>query len=262
MRLTGRVPFGEGSVGDLDQGVRVLRRAVDLGVNHFDTAAFYRSSLHGANELLKAALWPYSDEILIATKVSPGLQQEGHSVEDQVEENLRELDLECLDLVYLRARAGVSIADDFTSLSDMKDAGLIRHLGLSGIDTDQLDEASAICEVAAIQNRFGIGMQRDETVLLAASSRGIAFVPFFSIAAEGRHLGPPNHDRREVQEVATAHGASSAMVRIAWTLGLGPHVLAIPGTGRIDHLEENVAAGDLRLSAEQTMTLANVRPTL
>jgi pyridoxine 4-dehydrogenase len=258
MRLTGKIPFGEGSPGDLDQGIRVLRRAVDLGVNHFDTAAFYRSSLHGANELLKAALWPYTDEILIATKVRPEMQQEGQSLTDQIHQNLRELDQITLDLVYLRAREGASIVDDFGALSELKDAGLIQQLGLSGVDTHQLNDASAICEVAAIQNRYGIGMRRDETLLLAASSRRIAFVPFFSIAAEGRHKGPPLDDREEVREVASAHGVSVAAIRIAWTLSLGPNVLAIPGTGRIDHLEENVGAGDIHLSADETMALAEI----
>jgi pyridoxine 4-dehydrogenase len=262
MRLTGRVPFGEGSPGDFDQGIRVLRRAVDLGVNHFDTAAFYRSSLHGANELLRAALWPYSDELVIATKVRSDLQQEGYSLVDQVEENLRQLGRESLDLVYLRAREGVSIADDLAALSNMKDRGLIDQLGLSGVDAHQLDEASAICDVVAVQNRYGIGMRRDETVLRATEMRQIAFVPFFSIAAEGRHKGPPIYESEEVRQVAIAHGVSSAMVRIAWTLGLGPHVLAIPGTGRIDHLEENVDAGSLQLSAEEALALTRVTPML
>jgi len=260
MRLTGRIPFGEGAPGDLDRGIRVLRRAVDLGVNHFDTAAFYRSSLHSANELLRAAFWPYSDEMIIATKVQPDVQPEGQSLSDQVEQNLRELGQETLDLVYLRARQGLSIVDDFAALSAMKDAGLIHQLGLSGVNSQQLDEVSAVCDVAAIQNRYGIGMHRDETVLRTAALRRIAFVPFFSIAAEGRHKGPPVDDREEVRRIAYAHGVSSAMVRIAWTLSLGTNVLAIPGTGRVDHLEENVRAGALHLSPEESLTLADVAP--
>jgi pyridoxine 4-dehydrogenase len=262
MRLTGRVPFGEGSLGDFDQGIRVLRRAVDLGVNHFDTAAFYRSSLHGSNELLKAALWPYSDELVIATKVRSDLQREGQSLVDQVQENLRELGRDSLDLVYLRVREGVSIAEDFAALSKMKDFGLIHQLGLSGVNTDQLDEASAICDVVAVQNRYGIGMRRDESVLRVTELRQIAFVPFFSIAAEGRHKGPPIDENEQVRQVAIDHGVSSAMVRIAWTLGLGPHVVAIPGTGRVDHLEENVDAGSLQLSAEEALALTRVTPML
>jgi pyridoxine 4-dehydrogenase len=260
MRLTGRVPFDEGSLGDFDNGIRVLRRAADLGVSHFDTAAFYRSSLHGANELLRAALWPYSNDLVIATKVRPELHREGQSLVDQVEENLRELGRESLDLVYLRVRDGVSIADDFAALSSMKDRGLIHHLGLSGVDTRQLDEASAICDVVAVQNRYGIGMRRDETVLRATELRGIAFVPFFSIAGEGRHKGPPVDESEEVRRIAIAHGASNAMVRIAWTLALGPHVLAIPGTGRVDHLEENVNAGSLQLGSEEKFALAEILP--
>jgi aryl-alcohol dehydrogenase-like predicted oxidoreductase len=260
MRLTGRVPFGEGSPHDYQQAIEVLRRAVDLGVNHFDTAAFYRSQLHGANELLKAALWPYRDELLIATKVRSDLQLEGQSLRSQVEENLRELGLETLDLVYLRARQGTSILNDFVALSELKDAGLIERLGLSGVDERQIDETAGICEVEAIQNRYGIGVRRDDAVLHAAAARNIAFVPFFSIAAEGRHHGPPIEDREEVRHVAKNHGVSVAMVRIAWTLSLGPNVLAIPGTGRVDHLDENLEAGALRLSAKEMESLTEVTP--
>jgi pyridoxine 4-dehydrogenase len=257
MRLAGRVPFGEGSPNDYERGIQVLRRAADLGVNHFDTADFYRSSLHGANEILKAALWPYTDQMVIATKVRPDLES---SLRHQVEANLRGLGRESLDLVYLRTREGTSTIDDFGALSVMKDEGLIEHLGLSGVDESQLIEAFGVHPVAAIQNRYGIGMRRDESVLRAAQARDIAFVSFFSIAAEGRHRGPPIDDREEVRRVANAHGVSAAMVRVAWTLSMGPNVLVIPGTSRVDHLEENVAAGELQLSAGEIETLTSVAP--
>jgi aryl-alcohol dehydrogenase-like predicted oxidoreductase len=255
MRLTGRVPFGVGSPDDRDQAIRVLRRAVEVGVDHIDTAAFYRSNLHCSNELIRASLSPYPDGLLIATKVKSDPDHGGSTLRDQVEENLGVLGLECLGLVYLRVLPGTPVAEDFAVLADMRDAGLIRHLGLSGVTEQQLDEALAVAPVAAVQNRYGVGVRRDETVLHATASRGIAFVPFFSIAAEGKHDGPPAQDRAAVIAIAAAHRASPAMIRIAWTLELGPHVLAIPGTSNLQHLEDNVSAGQLQLSTEEVAAL-------
>jgi len=257
LRLAGRVPFGNGAPENFDQAIRVLRRAVELGVNHFDTAAFYRSDLHGANEMIRAALWPYAENIVIATKLRPDRYQGGPSLGDQIKENLRELRLDCLDLVYLRVMAGSSFAEDFGTLSGLRDAGVIQHLGLSAVSTAQLDEALAIAPVIAIQNRYGIGVRRDDDMLHTASTRGIAFVPYFSIAAEGKHAGP-TEESEVVRDVARNHGVSVAAVRIAWTLELAPNVLAIPGTGNVEHLNENVAAGALRLSTGEMALLGSI----
>ena len=165
MPLT-RMPFDTGAVADRDQAFRVLRRAMELGVNHIDTAAFYGSPGHPANELIRAALAPYPDELLIATKVRPGhgdpTSATARWLRDQVEENLRQLGLESLDLVYLRVMDDSSLAEDLAALSAMKEAGLIRHLGVSGVTEHQLREASTIAEVVAVQNRYGVGMNRHE----------------------------------------------------------------------------------------------------
>jgi pyridoxine 4-dehydrogenase len=258
MRLTGSVPFGVGAPGDKDQAVRVLRRAVELGVNHIDTAAFYRSFLHSSNEVIRAALHPYPDDLLIATKVKSDPDHHGDTLRDQVEQNLAELGLERLDLVYLRVLPGSRVADDAAALAELQAMGLIRDLGVSGVTEGQLAEALAVAHVVAVQNRFGVGVRRDEAVLGCTASKGIAFVPFFSIAAEGRHHGPPTRDREEVLAVAAAHRVSPAMIRIAWTLQLGPHVIAIPGTSNLEHLEDNVRAARVRLSSEEVAALGRI----
>lgn len=244
---------------DRDQAIAVLRRAVGLGVNHLDTAAFYFSSLRCANELINRALAPYPDDLVIATKVGPGRGPSGQwlphatpeQLRGQVEENLRRLGRDHLDVVNLRIVGTDSIADRFGALAELRDAGLIRHLGLSNIHPHHLAEAQAIAPVVCVQNVYGIGFSPDRDALLRlCGEQGIAFVPFYSIAGDGRQAGAPARDNGTVEAVARAHGVSTAQVRLAWTLHRGAHVLAIPGTGDLGHLEENVAAGALRLSED------------
>ncbi|MFE4516998.1 oxidoreductase [Kitasatospora sp. NPDC056783] len=244
---------------DREQALRVLRRAVELGVNHIDTAAFYFSPLRSANELINRALAPYSDDLLIATKVGPGRGIDGEWVEHartperlraQVEQNLRQLGRDHLDLVNLRVLGEDSIAERFGALAELRRAGLIRHLGLSNVHPHQLAEARAIAPVACVQNRYGLGATpaQDELLRLCGES-GIAFVPFYAIAGTGGQNGTGATEPAQVRAVAEAHRVSTAQVRLAWTLHRGPHVLAIPGTGDVAHLEDNIAAGALRLSA-------------
>jgi pyridoxine 4-dehydrogenase len=266
MRLTGGTPFEPGPPADRDQSIGVLRRAVELGVNHIDTAAFYFSSLLSANELINRALAPYPDDLVIATKVGPSRDPSGDSLpwptpgqlRGQVEENLRQLGRDHLDLVYLRVLPTPSIAEHFRVLADLRDAGLIRHLGLAAGKPGRLAEAQAIAPVACVQHRYGIDSRGAGTddLLRACGEQGIAFVPFFAIAGEGREAGPSGTQSEEVLAVARAHGATAAQVRLAWTLQRGPHVLAIPGTGNPEHLAENVAAGALRLSADEMTRLS------
>jgi aryl-alcohol dehydrogenase-like predicted oxidoreductase len=260
MRLTGSAAFDLGTPSDRDQSIRVLRRAVELGVNHIDTAAFYFSPLRSANELINRALAPYPGDLVIATKVGPGRDPSGEwlpwarpeQLRGQVEENLRQLGLDHLDLVNLRAYGPGSIAEHFGALAGLRDAGLIRHLGISSVTPAQLAEARAIAPVVCVQNRYGLGARRaDDDLLRACGEQGIAFVPYFSIAGEGREAGASGTDSDEVLAVAHAHGATAAQVRLAWTLHRGPHVLAIPGTGNPDHLAANVAAGALRLTQDE-----------
>ncbi|WP_043626676.1 oxidoreductase [Nonomuraea candida] len=266
MRLTGRVAFGSGVTGDRERAVGVLRRAVELGVNHIDTAAFYFSPLLSANELINRALSPYPDDLVIATKVWAGRDPSGEwwwaepgQLRGQVEENLRQLGREHLDVVNLRiprsARDG-SIAEHFGALAELRAAGLVRHLGVSNATPAQLAEARAVAPVVCVQNAFGIGAPASERELLRiCGEQGIAYVPFFAIAGAGREAGAGAAEDEAVLAVARAHGATPAQVRLAWTLAQGPHVLAIPGTGDPAHLAENVAAGGLRLSPEELTLL-------
>ncbi|WP_432277621.1 aldo/keto reductase [Kitasatospora brasiliensis] len=250
---------------DREQALRVLRRAVELGVNHIDTAAFYFSPLRSANELINRALAPYGDDLVIATKVGPGRHLDGTWAEHartpellraQVEQNLRELGRDHLDLVNLRVLGTDSIAERFGALAELRRAGLIRQLGLSNIHPHQLAEAQAIAPVVCVQNPYGIGASPGQDELLRlCGEQGIAFVPFYAIAGAGREGGFGESEPAQVRSVAEARGVSTAQVRLAWTLHRGPHVLAIPGTGDVAHLEDNIAAGALRLSTEELALL-------
>ncbi|MFF2777544.1 oxidoreductase [Streptomyces sp. NPDC058052] len=255
---------------DRDGAIEVLRRAVDLGVNHIDTAAFYFSPLRSANELINRALAPYPDDLVIATKVGPGRDPSGEwqthatpgQLRGQVEENLRQLGRDHLDVVNLRIVGTGSLAERFGALAELRDAGLVRHLGLSNIQPHHLAEAQAIAPVVCVQNMYGVGASPEqEEFLRLCGEQGIAYVPFYAIAGEGRTAGAGSGDSDQVRAVARARGVSTAQVRLAWTLHRGPHVLAIPGTGDPGHLAENVAAGALRLSPDELAVLDSLRRT-
>lgn len=268
MRLTGSAAFDLGTPSDREQSINVLRRAVELGVNHIDTAAFYFSSLRSANELISRALAPYPDDLVIATKVWPGRDPSGAwwwatpaQLRGQVEENLRQLGRDHLDLVNLRIprrRQADSIAEHFEALADLRDAGLIRHLGISNATPEHLAEAQSIAPVVCVQNPYGIGAPPEaQAFLRACGEQDVAFVPFFTIAGKGREAGAGATDSAEVLAVSRAHDATTAQVRLAWTLQQGPHVLVIPGTGNPDHLAQNVATGSLRLSDDEIARLSS-----
>jgi aryl-alcohol dehydrogenase-like predicted oxidoreductase len=168
MRLTGSAAFDLGTPSNRERSITVLRRAVELGVDHIDTASFYFSPLRSANELINRALAPYPDNLVIVTKVGPGRDPSGawlpwarpEQLRGQVEENLRQLGRDHLDVVNLRVYGTDSIAEHFGALADLRDAGLIRHLGLSSVRPEQLAEARAIAPVVCVQNRYGIGARR------------------------------------------------------------------------------------------------------
>lgn len=269
-RVVGRVGFGAKRLGGSGvEGVNeLLRQVVEFGVDHIDTAGFYPSfgiagkkheheSLDWANDAIRRALAPYPDNLVIATKVGP--TEHGLARPDQlrglVEDNLRQLGLETLDLVYLRQTGLTSVAEHFGVLAELRDAGLIRHLGLSNVRIEHLAQAQELAPVVAVQNRYGVGFGRvNDAMLATCGEQGIAFVPFFAVTATGREVGGVVQSD-PVDAIAREHGATPAQIRIAWTLAKGPHVLAIPGTGNPAHLAENVAAGDIRLSPDQVATL-------
>lgn len=246
-----------------DVGRAVLRRAIELGVNHIDTADFYRSGDGAvrANALIREALHPYPSDIVIATKVGPilgprGTAQAGASeLRALVEGNLRSLGVDRLDLVYLRIGAmspphGESLAERFEVLAAMREEGLIRHLGVSNVDARHLTEAHAIAPVVAVQNSFNIAKRHDVAVLEACAKSGIAFVPFGPVGSGhvdslGDHLA----------KVAARHGATAHQIALRWLLAVSPVTLAIPGTGSIVHLEENMAARSIELTADDLAEL-------
>ncbi len=266
MRLTQNGPaFGANSdASDRGQAIAVLRQAVELGVNHIDTAAFYFSALRSANELINTALAPYPDDLVIVTKVGPGRDAWGNwmdaarpdQLRGQVEENLRQLGRDHLDVVNLRRMPSMtSISEHVGALAELRDAGLIRHLGISGVEPPDLADARAIAPVVCVQNSYSLTNRSSEPLVTACGELGIAFVPFFTVAGAGRHLGPTDAEPAELMGIARAHAATTAQIRLAWTLEHGPHMLAIPGTGNPSHLAENVAAAAIRLTGDELAVL-------
>lgn len=241
-----------------------LRRAVELGVNHIDTADFYRSGDGSvrANTLIREALSPYPDELVIATKVGPvfgpgGPGQGGAAdLRPQVEANLESLGLDRLDLVYLRigtARPphGESLAERFEVLAALREQGLIRHLGVSNADAAHLAEARTIAPVAAVQNHFHIAQRDERAVLDACTQAGIAFVPFYPLGGGRAGISGPG-----LVKVAGRHGAGAHQIALAWLLAQSPAVLAIPGTASLAHLEENLGARSITLTGQDLADLS------
>jgi aryl-alcohol dehydrogenase-like predicted oxidoreductase len=244
MRLPQRGPaFAPGAIpGDRDQAIAVLRAAVEL---------------RSANELINTALSPYPDDLVIATKVGPRRDPSGQWLDQatpaqlrgQVEENLRQLGRDYLDLVNLRLSGLDSIAGHFGALAELRDVGLIRHLGVSNARPEHLAQAQQIAPVVCVQNSYGLGHRPGQDQLLrTCGEQGVAFVPFFAIAGAGREAGPGGAEPGQVLAVAREHQATPAQVRLAWALHRGPHVLVIPGTSDPAHLADNIAAGALRLT--------------
>lgn len=254
-----------GPARDPETGRAVLRRAVELGVNHIDTATIYRShdGTVTANGLIRDALAPYPDGLVIATKVGPWEHPDGRieqtddpaALRPAIETNLATLGLERLDLVYLRVGqmqppTGQSIAAQFEVLAQMREEGLIRHLGLSNVDTSHLAEAQRIAPVAAVQNHFHAGKRDDADLLAACDNAHIAFVPFFPLGGGMTDLAADKFHR-----VADRHHATVHQIALAWLLAISPVTLVIPGTGSLQHLEENTAAGAIELTDDDLAEL-------
>ncbi|GAB3159705.1 aldo/keto reductase [Micromonospora sonneratiae] len=252
-----------GRIREPQAGIALLRRAVELGVNHIDTAGFYGYGDLQAHEMIRQALSPYPADLVIATKVGPvlegGVVPTGQATPEQlrglVEEDLRRLGLDRLDLVYLRVGGmgrpgGEPIGKRFAALAELRREGLIRHLGVSHVDAAQLAEAQDIAPVAAVQNQFHVQDTGDSDVLAKCERDGIAYVPFFPMGG-GREL-----TGARLAEVATRHRATTAQIALAWLLAVSPVTLAIPGTSSLDHLTENLAAADLGVTADNLTRLA------
>ena len=256
MQLAGPGVFGPPA--DRAEAVAVLRTAVELGVNHIDTADFYGP--HITNEIIREALAPYPDELFIVTKVgavrdSSGgwvLKRTPADLREQVHDNLKRLGVDALDAVNLRVGGGDdghsaepgSIAEQFGELAALRSEGLIRHLGLSVVNAEQLAEAQQIAPVVCVQNFYNVAGRHDQALLDLTAQQNIAYVPFFPLGG----FSPLQSDA--LNAVAARLGATPMAVALAWLLHRSPNLLLIPGTSSVAHLRQNVAAASLALDAE------------
>jgi aryl-alcohol dehydrogenase-like predicted oxidoreductase len=257
MRLTGPNVFGPPR--DRREAIRVLREAVERGVDHIDTAQFYGPNI--VNELIREALHPYPGELVVVSKVGARRDERGgifgddepHQLRRAIEENLRTLDVAALPVVNLRLmRSGQPDAffdDQLGAMMSARDDGLINAIGLSNISRAHLLRALEVTTLACVQNLFHVANRQSQPVVEECTRRGIAFVPFGSLGFGA--TGPEAVlRRREVVEEATRLGVGPAQLVLAWALGLAPNVLVIPGASSVDHLRENLAASAVRLDQE------------
>jgi aryl-alcohol dehydrogenase-like predicted oxidoreductase len=257
MRLTGPNVFGPPR--DRRAAIRVLREAVERGIDHIDTAQFYGPNI--VNELIREALHPYPPDLIIVSKVGARRDSSGgviaddepHQLRRAIEENLRTLDVEALPVVNLRlmrdAEPNAFFDDQLGAMIAARDDGLIKAIGLSNISRAHLLRALHITPIACVQNLFHVTHRESQPVLEECTRREIAFVPFGSLGFGGR--GPDAVlQRPAVVEQAARSGATPAQVVLAWALALAPNMLLIPGASSVDHLRENLAAAAVRLDAD------------
>jgi pyridoxine 4-dehydrogenase len=255
MRLTGKGVWGPPA--DRDECVRVLRRAVELGVNFIDTADSYGPYI--SERIIREALHPY-DGLVIATKA--GLLRTGPDIwiplgnpsylRQELEMSLRRLRVDTIDLFQLhRIDPNFPLADQVGELLAFKNEGKIRHIGLSEIDVDQLKAAQQITEIVSVQNMYNLSARKSEPLLDYATSQGVGFIPWFPLGG-----GPLSAPDSPLQRIAADHRASAGQLALAWLLKRSPVILPIPGTSKVAHLEENVAAAEITLSDDEFETLA------
>lgn len=258
MQLAG--PHVWGPPKDRAAAIAVLRAAIELGVNHIDTSDFYGP--HVTNEIIRAALHPYRDGLTIVTKIgflrgadaSWNPAASAAQLRAAVHDNLRNLGLERLDVVNLRATGierpdGSSIAEALATLVQLKSEGLIGHIGISNVNAQQVAEAQRVTPIVCVQNQYNIVAREDDALIDALAAQGIAYVPFFPLG------GFTPLQSSTLNEVAAALQATPMQVALAWLLHRAPNILVIPGTASLAHLRENVAAGALRLDAASLAAL-------
>ncbi|MGW4489469.1 aldo/keto reductase [Amycolatopsis sp. NPDC004368] len=256
MQLPGPGVWGESR--DPQGAVRVLRRAIELGVNLIDTADAYGPFV--ADLLIREALHPYADDLVIATKA--GFTRQGPNqwipvgrpeyLRQQVELSLRHLGLERIDLLQLhRIDPKVPVADQVGELAALQQEGKIRHIGLSEVSVDELVEAQKTATIVSVQNRFNLADRHAEPLLDHVTAEGIAFIPWFPLAT-GSLAGPDS----PLSQVSKEHGASPSQLALAWLLKRSPVMLPIPGTSSVAHLEDNVASAEISLTEEEFAALS------
>jgi pyridoxine 4-dehydrogenase len=256
MRLPG--PGVWGMPHDPQEARRVLRRAVDLGVNYLDTASFYGPLV--SDSLIVEALYPYPAGLIIGTKVGAWrgsdkswiFEAHPEQLKVSVEDNLVRLRLEQLSLVHLRYNrpSGVPFEDSLGALIELRQAGKIRHIGLSGVTLEELTAAQKLVPIVSVQNLYNLVDRRDEPVLEYCTEQGIPYMPFFPLATGslGREVGP-------LSAIGERHHVTPAQVALAWLCVRSPQIVLIPGTRSVAHLEENIASLAIQLEAEEQRAL-------
>jgi pyridoxine 4-dehydrogenase len=248
---------------DIPAAIAVLREAIASGVNHIDTSDFYGP--HVTNQIIKQALYPYPDDLVIVTKVGARRGSDGswpharsrQEIIDAVHDNLRNLGLDTLDVVNLRL-GGFSAPEDepfgepLTALAELKQQGLIRHIGLSTVSPQQLATAQTITDIVCIQNLYNVAQRGDDEFIDDLATQGIAYVPYFPLG------GFSPLQSSNLNEVAASLEATPMQVAQAWLLGRSPNMLLIPGTSSVQHLRENLKAATLELPEEALATLNRI----
>jgi aryl-alcohol dehydrogenase-like predicted oxidoreductase len=249
MQLAGPHVFGPPK--DPKAAIAVLREALAAGVNHIDTADFYGP--HITNQLIREALYPYPQNLVIVTKVGALRGADGSwnpaqspaELTQAVHDNLRNLGVDVLDVVNLRAMGNVqapaegSIEESFTALAELQRQGLIRHLGVSNVTAAQIKQAQGITDIVCVQNHYNLSHRDDETLIAELGQQGIAYVPFFPLG------GFTPLQSQVLSNVAARMQASPLCVALAWLLQRAPNILLIPGTSSVAHLHENISASEL-----------------
>ncbi len=257
MQLAGKGVFGPPR--DVDAAVAVLREAVALGINHIDTSDFYGP--HITNQIIRQALHPYPENLVIVTKVGSRRPEDGswlpamsrQELTEAVHDNLRNLGVDAIDVVNLRMMSekpsAGSLAEPLTVLAELKEQGLIRHLGLSNVTPEQLAEAQTITEIVCVQNEYNLAHRNDDAFIDQLAQQGIAYTPFFPLG------GFSPLQSSALESTATALNATPLQVALAWLLQRSPNILLIPGTSSVDHLRENLKAADLQLPPQAVQDL-------
>jgi aryl-alcohol dehydrogenase-like predicted oxidoreductase len=261
MQLAGPHVFGPPS--DRDAAIAVLREVIDLGIRHIDTSDYYGPYV--TNEIIKEALYPYPDSLHIVTKVGAFRDAEGgwpsaltpDDLRRGVEDNLKRLDLDVIDVVNLRVGGfadpdTTTIAEPFSALAKLREEGLIKHLGVSTMSPQQIAEAQSIAPVVCVQNFYNIAHRDDDALIDSLAVQGIAYVPYFPLGG----FSPLQSE--ELNTVAMRLGATPMGVALAWLLQRSPNILLIPGTSSVAHLRENVAGAGLSLTEEDLTELNGI----
>lgn len=261
MQLAG--PWVMGPPADHDAAIAVLREAVEQGITHIDTSYAYGPRV--TNQLIRTALHPYPESVLIATKVGANRDAEGgwptardpESLRRQVHENLESLAVDALDLVNMRMGDATgpqpgSITEAFETLADLQQQGLIKHLGVSNVTADQVADARKIAPVVCVQNMYNLAYRNDDELIDQLAADGIAYVPFFPLGG----FTPLQADA--LSSVAARLDATPMSVALAWLVQRSENILLIPGTSQVAHLRENIAGAALRLSDDDVTELDSI----